>query len=52
MMDKPDIIRKSVFYIYILFHVNSNLTLRGHRGRDRIVVRFPINTCAISAYHH
>ena len=26
-------------------------TLRGHRGRDRIVVRFT-TTCAISADHH
>jgi len=25
--------------------------LRGHRGRDRMVVGFTV-TCAISAYHH
>jgi len=27
------------------------INVLGHRGRDRIVVRFT-TTCAISAYHH
>ena len=26
-------------------------SIRGHRGRDRMVVRFT-TTCAISVYHH
>jgi len=42
---------ENIGYISFLITSNIHISVRGSRGRDRMVVRFTA-TCAISAYHH